>query len=96
MGKGGTITPGPPGHRSLHFEIIQKTLAAGVGVDVKADDLELINEIKHVFPVVELTHSSTTSLLNTSLGVEIAGDSSATVFCYKGAVLDISCLVVGY
>lgn len=98
MGKGGTLTPGPPGHRSMHFEIIQKTLTASTGATITASsDLELIADIKHVFPVVELTHTSTTSLLATAVGVGIASDGlTAKVYVYKGAVLDVSCLVVGY
>ena len=99
MGKGGSIRPGPPGHRSLVFEVIQKTITAGSGVDIKADDLELINEIKHVYPIIELSHTSTTSLLKAAYapGVRVAGDSSATVYYYKLTTnLDISCIVLGY
>ncbi len=97
MGKGGTITPGPPGHRSLHFEIIQKTLADG-NATIKAADLELINEIKHVFPIVELSGASSSSMLGYAyaVGVRIAGDSSAGVYYYKGTTASISVLVAGY
>jgi hypothetical protein len=97
MGKGGTIAPGPPGHRSLHFEVIQKTLAAGTATITASTDLEMIDDIKHVFPIVELTHTSTTSLLATAVGVKIAAaGATAEVYVYKGVVLDVSCLVLGY
>ncbi len=102
MGKGGTLTPGPPGHRSLHFEIIQKTLTASTGATITAStDLELIDDIKHVFPIIELTHTSTTSLSDggkgATCGVKLASDgATAVVYVYKGKVLDVSCMVLGY